>query len=619
MSNYFKFGSFDSRNKMLIENWDMVLPQQSLNIQESSVGSRVSSTSLGSFSIKISAVFGYKESIFNDFKDLRSYRNFIARELMKNCGKAQKLFISEDPEVYYIAYYDGTSSSISQDESYNAIKMELSFLVPDGKRHAINEKYFSPSGDYVEVINNGDFDTEADIEVSFPSNCDFLGFKLNNQVLQCGTVIDEIENKKNISLIYDEMKNTDYWKKNIATSFYNYSDENRTPIKLNGEVNNGDEGQVVTSFGTTVTDVDNPQNDVQEVWHGASLSRYLNLDFRDFELSGRIRFRDLPEQFTQPNEQDVYYTVVAGDTLIGIAKKYNTTYQQLAEWNNISNPNLILVGQKIKVKLKGSSEVKYSGETEYYEAQQGDTVQSVAERCGISEDNFRSWNKLGSDVTTLINGVTYIIKAGESRTANQTGLIEFHTVDSDNNIIAGLCLKDSYLGYNRITAMFYIGKQVVSTFDIPNEYIDLRCDINIKRVVNNYTFNFNILNDRGDSVWNKTESFVNEETSNLAVKRIDWMGLNFGKTPTNYQSIYNVKITEITTEDESKEVFTFNKNDKVRIADNKLYLNGVLNLDYLAIGSNIIKIPPGKHKLYFTYPEDAVQPTVLITIREAYC
>lgn len=43
------------------------------------------------------------------------------------------------------------------------------------------------------------------------------------------------------------------------------------------------------------------------------------------------------------------YTVVAGDTLSGIAAKYGTTVDTLVELNSISNPNLIVVGQQIKL------------------------------------------------------------------------------------------------------------------------------------------------------------------------------------------------------------------------------------------------------------------------------
>lgn len=45
-----------------------------------------------------------------------------------------------------------------------------------------------------------------------------------------------------------------------------------------------------------------------------------------------------------------YYTVKLGDTLSGIAKRYNTTVSALANLNGIKNPNRIYVGQKIRIK-----------------------------------------------------------------------------------------------------------------------------------------------------------------------------------------------------------------------------------------------------------------------------
>lgn len=46
----------------------------------------------------------------------------------------------------------------------------------------------------------------------------------------------------------------------------------------------------------------------------------------------------------------VYYVVKRGDTLSGIASKYGTTYQHLAQINGITNPNRIYAGQRIRVK-----------------------------------------------------------------------------------------------------------------------------------------------------------------------------------------------------------------------------------------------------------------------------
>ena len=44
-----------------------------------------------------------------------------------------------------------------------------------------------------------------------------------------------------------------------------------------------------------------------------------------------------------------YYTVKPGDNLSTIAAAYGTTWQQLASWNNIQNPNVIFPGQILRV------------------------------------------------------------------------------------------------------------------------------------------------------------------------------------------------------------------------------------------------------------------------------
>lgn len=46
----------------------------------------------------------------------------------------------------------------------------------------------------------------------------------------------------------------------------------------------------------------------------------------------------------------IIYVVKKGDTLSKIARTYNTTLAKLVKLNNIKNPDLIKVGQKIKIK-----------------------------------------------------------------------------------------------------------------------------------------------------------------------------------------------------------------------------------------------------------------------------
>ena len=47
--------------------------------------------------------------------------------------------------------------------------------------------------------------------------------------------------------------------------------------------------------------------------------------------------------------QYIVYTVVGGDVLSGIAIRFGVTVQQICQWNNIQNPDFIVVGQKLTI------------------------------------------------------------------------------------------------------------------------------------------------------------------------------------------------------------------------------------------------------------------------------
>lgn len=45
----------------------------------------------------------------------------------------------------------------------------------------------------------------------------------------------------------------------------------------------------------------------------------------------------------------IVYTVASGDVLSGIAIRFGVTVKEIQDWNNIKNPNVISVGQKLTI------------------------------------------------------------------------------------------------------------------------------------------------------------------------------------------------------------------------------------------------------------------------------
>ena len=77
--------------------------------------------------------------------------------------------------------------------------------------------------------------------------------------------------------------------------------------------------------------------------------RYAEVQARVEEIIAQRKESGKPYVVTETTTTILGITVKRGDTLSAIAKRYNTTVKALAEANGISNPNLIQVGQYIKI------------------------------------------------------------------------------------------------------------------------------------------------------------------------------------------------------------------------------------------------------------------------------
>ena len=114
------------------------------------------------------------------------------------------------------------------------------------------------------------------------------------------------------------------------------------------------------------------------------------------------------ESSKSQTSSETIYIVKKGDTLSGIASKYGTTYQALASYNGISNPNLIGVGQAIKIPNGTMSHITNTS-SRTYTVKSGDTLSSIAKKYGTTYQKIAKDNNI-SNPNKIYPGQKLIIK-----------------------------------------------------------------------------------------------------------------------------------------------------------------------------------------------------------------
>ncbi len=95
-----------------------------------------------------------------------------------------------------------------------------------------------------------------------------------------------------------------------------------------------------------------------------------------------------------------YHTVAEGETLGAIAIKYKVTTKQIVEWNKLSDPNALSIGQKLRVSATTSKSTttttKASSTTKYHTVADGDTLGAIAIKYKVTTKQIVEWNKLSN-------------------------------------------------------------------------------------------------------------------------------------------------------------------------------------------------------------------------------
>ena len=113
------------------------------------------------------------------------------------------------------------------------------------------------------------------------------------------------------------------------------------------------------------------------------------------------------------------YVVKSGDSLYSIARKYNTTVDELKRLNNLTS-NVLSIGQVLKIP---SSESNNMGTTNTYVVKSGDSLYSIARKYNTTVDEIKRLNNLSSNLLSIGQVLKipsdsstniYVVKSGDN-------------------------------------------------------------------------------------------------------------------------------------------------------------------------------------------------------------
>lgn len=149
-------------------------------------------------------------------------------------------------------------------------------------------------------------------------------------------------------------------------------------------------------------------------------------------FSKEIFMEDIQEAEDPMNTNIINYIVKVGDTLSQIALRYGTTVTEIARLNNIKNVNLIYPGQVLEIITNSNNSQENQANRIIYTIRYGDTLSGIAKRYGVSIQNLVNWNNIknpnliyaGNTLVVYTNSYnnssnnissnTYVVKRGDN-------------------------------------------------------------------------------------------------------------------------------------------------------------------------------------------------------------
>lgn len=151
----------------------------------------------------------------------------------------------------------------------------------------------------------------------------------------------------------------------------------------------------------------------------AKLKELNNLTSNSLSVGQKLLVKELPT-----SEDENYYIVKSGDTLYGIARKYNMTVDELKRLNNLSS-NALTINQRLLIKKDNSTGETIPSTSNYdtYTVVRGDSLWSISKKYNTSVDNLININNLKTNALSIGQKLlvpkqsgmkTYTVKSGDN-------------------------------------------------------------------------------------------------------------------------------------------------------------------------------------------------------------
>lgn len=119
-----------------------------------------------------------------------------------------------------------------------------------------------------------------------------------------------------------------------------------------------------------------------------------NASFYQGSKEQRIAIRQ--NSSNRKNKQRIQYTVQAGDSLWGIARKHKVSASSIAYWNNMSVKDTLRKNQLLVIWGEQSSKSRASSVIRkvIYKVRKGDNLSSISNKFNVTINDIREWNKI---------------------------------------------------------------------------------------------------------------------------------------------------------------------------------------------------------------------------------